>query len=99
LLSNAVKFRGPASPRIHVSAHPEGATWVLSVQDNGIGFDPQQSGRIFQVFQRLHTPQEYPGTGMGLAICKKIIERHDGRMWVESEVGRGTTFFCSLQAP
>jgi len=99
LLSNALKFRGTASPGIHVSARQEGTQWVLSVQDNGIGLDPRQSERIFQVFQRLHPPQEYPGTGIGLAICKKVIERHGGRIWVESEVGKGATFFFIVPAP
>jgi light-regulated signal transduction histidine kinase (bacteriophytochrome) len=99
LLSNALKFCGSASPWIHVSARQEGPCWVLSVRDNGIGLDSRQSERIFQVFQRLHTPQEYPGTGIGLAICKKVIERHGGRIWVESKVGKGATFFFSLPAP
>jgi PAS domain S-box-containing protein len=98
LIGNAMKFRGPAPPRIHLSSHREGAQWVVAVQDNGIGIDPQYAERIFQIFQRLHTRSEYPGTGIGLAICKKIIERHEGRIWVESRPGQGATFFFTLPA-
>ncbi len=96
LLQNAIKFRRAESPRIHVSARREGDQWVFSVQDNGIGIEPQYFERIFGIFQRLHTRAEYPGTGMGLSICKRIIERHGGRIWVESEFGKGTTFHFSL---
>jgi light-regulated signal transduction histidine kinase (bacteriophytochrome) len=99
LLSNAVKFRGPEPPRIHLSAQRQETEWVFSVRDNGIGLDPGQATRIFQMFQRLHTRKEYPGTGMGLAICKKIVERHGGRIWVASEPGQGATFFFTLPAP
>jgi PAS domain S-box-containing protein len=97
LLGNALKFSGER-PRIHVEARHEGAQWVFAVQDNGIGLDPQHAERIFQVFQRLHTRSEYPGTGIGLAICKKIIERHEGRIWVESAPGQGATFYFTLPA-
>jgi light-regulated signal transduction histidine kinase (bacteriophytochrome) len=96
LIGNALKFRGPTPPQIHVSAQREGKQWQFAVRDNGIGIDPAHAGRLFQVFRRLHTRQEYPGTGIGLAICKKIIERHGGRIWVESEVGKGATFFFTL---
>lgn len=98
LISNALKFHGDAPPRIHVSARREGAFWRFSIQDNGIGIDPAQAGRIFQVFQRLHARDKYGGAGIGLAICKKIVERHGGRIWVESQSGQGSTFFFTLFA-
>jgi len=97
LIGNALKFRGGDAPRIRVAARREGREWVLCVRDNGIGIAPQYFERVFVMFQRLHTRREYPGTGMGLALCKRIVERHGGRIWVESEAGKGATFCFTLK--
>ena len=96
LIGNALKFTGDRQPAIHIGADRRGEEWVISVRDNGIGIAKEHIGRIFAIFQRLHTRAEYPGSGIGLAIGKKIVERHGGRIWVESKPGEGATFCFSL---
>jgi light-regulated signal transduction histidine kinase (bacteriophytochrome) len=98
LISNALKFSKDAPPRIEISAKREGNEWIFSVTDNGIGIDPEYQDQIFAIFKRLHGRDRYPGTGIGLAICKRIVERHRGRIRVESEPGKGSTFSFSLPA-
>jgi light-regulated signal transduction histidine kinase (bacteriophytochrome) len=93
-----VKFRGPEAPRVVVSAVRDGAEWRFSVADNGIGIESRYADRIFAVFQRLHARAEYPGTGIGLALCKKIVEGYGGKIWFESRLGEGTTFSWTLPA-
>jgi light-regulated signal transduction histidine kinase (bacteriophytochrome) len=96
LISNAVKFRGAAPARVQVDCLASGEQWVFRVIDNGIGIDPRYSEKIFVIFQRLHNRGDYPGTGIGLSICKKIVEQHGGQIWVESAVGAGARFCFSL---
>jgi PAS domain S-box-containing protein len=99
LIANAIKYRRPGEPpRVHVSAKREGSTWRLEVRDNGIGIAPEYSKTVFGLFKRLHTERAYPGTGIGLAICQRIVERHGGRIWVESEPGKGSVFIFTLPA-
>ena len=96
LIGNAVKFSGGAPPHVHVSADRVGEQWIFSVRDNGIGIDPRYHDKIFGIFQRLHSRETYPGTGIGLSVCKRIVERHGGRIWVESAEGQGSTFYFSV---
>lgn len=99
LLDNAIKYRNEGPPRVHVSAQSTEREVILCVRDEGIGFDPAHHDRIFGMFQRLHPHGTYPGTGMGLALCKKIVESHGGRIWGESEPGRGSAFYCAFPHP
>jgi light-regulated signal transduction histidine kinase (bacteriophytochrome) len=98
LIGNAIKFRGETVPRIVVQARQEDDRWLFSVEDNGIGIEKQYSERIFQMFQRLHERGKYEGSGIGLAIAKRILERHGGRIWVESRPGAGATFYFTLSS-
>ena len=96
LIGNAIKFRRDESPEVHVSARQDGREWTFCVRDNGIGIDHEHRDRIFQIFKRLHNREKYPGTGIGLAVCRKVVERHGGRIWVESETDQGSSFYFSM---
>jgi light-regulated signal transduction histidine kinase (bacteriophytochrome) len=96
LIGNAVKFHGKEPPRIHVSARTGQTEYMFSVEDNGIGISPEYFDRLFKIFQRLHTREEYPGSGIGLAVCKRIVERHGGRIWIESEAEKNSTIYFTL---
>ena len=96
LISNAIKFRAKEAPIIHVSAEKKEHDWIFSVRDNGIGIEPKDMDRIFNMFQRLHSKSKYAGTGIGLSVCKNIVDNHGGRIWVESDSGKGSNFFFSI---
>jgi signal transduction histidine kinase len=98
LVANAIKFHGKEPPLVQLSATRDGDQWRFRVRDTGIGIAPEQHERVFGIFERLHTSDEYPGTGIGLSICKRIVQRHGGRIWVESEPGRGSDFYFTLPA-
>lgn len=98
LIANAVKFRGDAAPEVRISADRVEDGWLIAVRDNGIGIDSAYAGRIFEIFHRLHTAEQYAGTGVGLAICKRIVERHGGTIWVEPRAGGGSVFLLTLSA-
>lgn len=99
LIGNAVKFRGDHPPRVTITAQPAGTEWVFAVRDNGLGIKPEFHERVFELFKRLQPQDRYPGTGIGLAICKRIVERYGGRIWVESQIGQGSTFYFTLPNP
>jgi light-regulated signal transduction histidine kinase (bacteriophytochrome) len=96
LIGNGLKYHGDKSPLVQVSAERNGNEWTISVRDNGIGIAPKYYERIFEIFKRLHDQKEYPGTGIGLAICRRVVSRHGGRIWLESEVGHGSVFRFTL---
>ena len=96
LISNAIKFHDEPPPKIHISAKQKDGHWVVSIRDHGIGVAPKYHDRIFEFFRRIHSRDRFPGTGIGLAICKRVVERHGGRIWVESTLGEGSTFFFTL---
>jgi len=96
LITNGIKFNDKKTPEIHISSQINRNEWLFKVSDNGIGIATEYQEKIFEIFKRLHDRQEYPGTGIGLAICQKIIERHGGKIWVESEMGKGSTFYFNI---
>jgi light-regulated signal transduction histidine kinase (bacteriophytochrome) len=96
LIGNGLKYHGDKAPNVHVSAKRNGNEWTFSVRDNGIGIDPKYYDRIFEIFKRLHDQTEYPGTGIGLAVCRRVVTRHGGKIWLESEAGHGSVFHFTI---
>jgi light-regulated signal transduction histidine kinase (bacteriophytochrome) len=96
LIGNGLTYHGDKPPNIHVSAEHRGKEWIFSICDNGIGIDPNHYEQIFEIFKRLHDQTEYPGTGIGLAVCRRVVDRHGGRIWVKSEPGHGSTFHFTI---
>ncbi len=96
LIGNALKYRGDEPPRVHITAETNNTNWVFSVQDNGFGIESQYHDRIFEIFRRLHTQEEFPGTGIGLAVCRRIVQRHRGKIWVESQPEKGSRFCFTI---
>jgi light-regulated signal transduction histidine kinase (bacteriophytochrome) len=96
LIGNGIKYHGDESPYVYVSAELNGSEWTFSVRDNGIGIDPKYHDRIFEIFKRLHDQKDYPGTGIGLAVCRRVVDRHGGKLWLESEAGHGSVFRFTL---
>jgi signal transduction histidine kinase len=98
LIGNALKYRGAVPPNVHVGARKEGGDWIFSVEDNGIGIQPEYQSQVFGLFKRLHADSNRAGTGIGLALCKKLVERYGGRIWVDSEPGNGSNFQFTIPA-
>jgi light-regulated signal transduction histidine kinase (bacteriophytochrome) len=96
LIGNGLAYHGDEPPHIHISAERSGEEWIFSVRDNGIGIEPQYFERIFEIFKRLHDQKDYPGTGIGLAVCRRVVNRHGGKIWVKSESGHGSTFHFTI---
>ena len=96
LIGNGIKFHGEEAPHVHISVQVRDTDYLFSVRDNGIGIAPEYYDRLFKIFQRLHTREEYPGSGIGLAVCKRIVERHGGQIWIDSQVGKGSTIYFTL---
>ena len=96
LVGNAIKYRGPAAPVIHVAVESTRDEWLVSIRDNGIGIAPKHHQQVFEIFKRLHDLKEYPGTGIGLAVCRRVVNRHGGKIWVESNAGEGSVFYFTL---
>ena len=96
LISNAIKYKGEETPKIHISSLRERDQYIVTVKDKGIGMSPEHMKHIFTIFKRLHSQEEYEGTGIGLSIAQKIVQRHHGKIWAESELGKGSTFYFTI---